>query len=483
MNRESLSLRSNLLIYVILPLIAFMSLASFLSLRALEREVEARMEQDVELIAQAIRLPLSRSLERGREGAVKQAIESAFDIDQVYGAYVYDVGGEKIASAGRSEPLPQRRHITMLAAEGDDRGEYGEVAGRNVYSYFVPLTDSGERNIGLLQVTRKVSDFRTYIAELRQLVLILLGISVVFITGLVSYGHHSAIGSYLNGLGSSMSRVRSGDRNHRATLRGPREILELEATFNTMLDSMQAAEEEVRIQIQQKNDLRETLRQAEKLAAIGELAAGVAHELGTPLSIIDGKAQQALRQKTSTEVENSHFGAIRAEVKRMENIIRQLLDFGRKHDLQPRKVEADVIAKSAVATLHQSMETRANILLKGDLPAPAFMGDPAWIERALINLLKNAVQAAPDGEVVLSWAAADGDVIFVIDDNGPGIDQKDISRIFEPFFTTKPVGDGTGLGLSLVHRLVEEHHGRITIGQSESGGARFQINLPMQQLT
>jgi len=482
MKQKSLSLRSNLLVYVILPLVAFMSLASFLSLRALEREVEARMELDVELIAQAIRLPLSRSLERGREGAVKQAIESAFNIDQVYGAYVYDSAGEKIASAGRSEALPQKGHITMLAAEGDRTGEYGQVAGRNVYSYFVPLTDSGERNIGLLQVTRKVSDFRAYISDLRQLVLILLGISVFFISGLVSFGHHRAIGQYLKDLGSSMSRVRSGDRQHRAAIRGPREILELEATFNGMLDSMQAAEVEVELQTKQKEALKESLRQAEKLAAIGELAAGVAHELGTPLSIIDGRAQQGLRQKNLSKNDISHYSAIRAEVKRMENIIRQLLDFGRKHTLQLRSVDAESVARSALVTLQQSMETSTEIQLKGELPAPKFLADPAWIERALLNLLKNAVQADPSGKVCLSWKSEQDEVIFYVDDNGPGVDQENRSRIFEPFFTTRPVGDGTGLGLSLVHRLVEEHQGRIQIRRNESGGAQFQVNLPVRPL-
>lgn len=166
----------------------------------------------------------------------------------------------------------------------------------------------------------------------------------------------------------------------------------------------------------------------------------------------------------------------------MEHIVRQLLDFSRRSGLQRREVRADQLAEATRAAVCDEMEEmRATISLHGPRPAPELNVDPLQLQQILTNLLRNAIQAAPDGEVHLSWYEGEGEVSFAVDDSGPGIPPDVRTHIYEPFYTTKPVGQGTGLGLAVVHGIVEQHGGRIEVGTSPLGGARFEVSLPVKR--
>ncbi len=474
------SLRLALVVYVVLPLACILAITGYLVLNALERQVEQQMQNDLELVARSIQLPLSHALERDREGSMIQALESAFAIGRVYSANVYDKDGQEIASAGRTDPDPEKDKLTELAAEGERRGEYGHVAGREVYSYFVPLTDSGGRISGLLQLTRRESDFKEDISAIRTKGAMGLGVAMFFMSSLVLYGHHKALGKYFTRLTQSMSRVAGGERRHRFKPQGPKEIVAIGERFNFMLDSIEKAENEIRERRQVQEELQARLRQAEKLAALGQLAAGVAHELGTPLSVVSGKAQRAQRNKELPSELTATMQEIRQEVERMENIIRQLLDFSRRNEQQKREVSMEQLAHSAYASAgEEARNTGCEISLQEPEREISIQADPTRIEQALVNLLKNALQSCSGARVRLSWGEDGGWAWFQVDDNGPGIPEDIKSKLFEPFFTTKSVGMGTGLGLAVVHGIAEEHNGSIEVKDSDMGGARFRISLPL----
>ncbi len=473
------SLRLALVIYLVTPLALILTLTGYLVLNALERQVERQMQNDLELVARSIQLPLSHALERDRQGSMLQALESAFAIGRVYSANVYDQDGQEIASAGRADPDPEKEKLTELAAEGERRGESGHVGGRDVYSYFVPLTDSGGRINGLLQLTRRESDFQEDIRDIRTRGIIGLTLGLFVMSGLVLYAHHKALGKYFTRLSLSMSRVAHGERRHRFRPQGPKEIMTIGQRFNHMLDSIEAAEKEIQKRRALQEELQARLRQAEKLAAIGQLAAGVAHELGTPLSVVSGKAQRALRNKQLPQEVCTTMHEIRQEVVRMEYIIRQLLDFSRSSKQQKRDVSLHQLAYSAHAAVSdEARDAGCELHLTGEDFQTTILADPTRIEQALVNLLKNAVQSAPEVRVYLDWGEQDGWVWFQVEDSGPGIPQEIESKLFEPFFTTKNVGMGTGLGLAVVHGITEEHNGSIEVQKSSMGGACFRILLP-----
>ncbi len=479
------SLRLALIVYVVIPLAGAMVITGYLALGALERSVEQRMQKDLELVARAIQLPLSHALELDREGSMSRALESAFSIGRVYSAYVYDLGGRQIAFAGRSEPEPSAEKMSELAADGRELGEYGRVAGRSVYSYFVPLTDSGGRINGLLHLTRRQSDFRDDIQKIRTQGLTWLGVGFLVMSGLVLYGHHRALGKYFSSLMISMSRVAKGETGHRLKPGGPREVAAIGLRFNHMLDSMESARSELRERRAKQEFLQLRLRQSEKLAAIGQLSAGIAHELGTPLSVISGKAQRALRKEDLDEDSSSAFREIRREVVRMEYIIRQLLDFSRRGEVRRQPVTLSRVARLSVAAVEEEAARHGvELELAGKEMDSLIRLDPLRMEQALVNLLRNGVHAAGGGKVVLSWGQEGRRAWFQVDDSGPGIPSEIRSRLFEPFFTTKSVGSGTGLGLAVVHGIVREHDGEIEFGDSRLGGAYFRIRLaPGQEVS
>jgi two-component system, NtrC family, sensor kinase len=343
--RRTASLRVALVLRTVVPLFVVLGGATALTLVTLEREVEDRMKEDVELVARGLQLPLTHALEEDRWEAVSQALQSALEIRRFYGAHVYGPGGGRLASFGAGLPDEPPQRLAELAETGDRVGEYGETAGRRVYSYFVPLVDTWGQTLGILQITRRRRDIDESIQRLRFRTgsLFLLGMALV--TVLVLRGHHRAVGGPLDGLRASMARVREGDRTHRATMAGPRELAEVTGTFNSMLETMQQAEEELESRRRAQAGLRRELAEAEKLAAVGELAGGVAHELGSPLSVIDGKAQRLLRDDGATPKMRASLEGVRREVRRMEGIIRQLLDFGRRDTGRSRGVALDEVVR------------------------------------------------------------------------------------------------------------------------------------------
>ncbi|MGM0645125.1 MAG: ATP-binding protein [Thermodesulfobacteriota bacterium] len=475
------SLRAALICTVIIPLLSVLAVITFFGLLALEKSIENRMQEEVELVARALRMPVSYSLEKNRFGSLNQALQSAFLIDRVYGASVYNAEGQRIAAIGTSIPSSKRKEAKEITSQGERTGQYEEIKGRRVYSYFVPLFDTAGTPNGLIQVSRKKSDIEKYISTMQNRAIISLSVAALFMSALVLLGFHNTIGKYFNRLIDSMATIRSGDRTHRASLQGPKEIAALGRSLNAMLDSISQAEKEIAERKDTQQRLENKLRQNEKMAAIGQLAAGVAHELGAPLSVIHGKAQRCLRDSELDPKYQESMQDIRNEVQRMEHIVRQLLDFGRASRQRRRWRHVSHLAQAAHSQLQKETHAQAEIELQGPDPGPEIFVDQLRIEQALTNLLRNAVQAPGVTHIILGWAHPEPDkVLFWVEDNGPGIADSDKTKIFEPFFSTKKEGQGNGLGLSVVHGIVQEHQGHIEALDSETGGACLRFSLAVQ---
>jgi len=473
-----MGLRAALAARVLLPLGIVLGVTVFAGLHALETDIERRMKDDVDLVARALRLPLIHAMSRDREGSVSEALRSAFRIGRVYGAYVFGPDGEVVAAHGSAVPIGPPEGLRELVEVGDRAGAFGSVGGRRVYSSFVPLTDEWGRSLGLLQVTRRQRDFEEYIAGLRLWVMGTLVLGMGIVTVLVLHGHHRAAVRPLTRLGASMSKVGSGDTGHRAATDGPRELAGVAQTFNQMLERLQSAASELQERRAERDALQQELAASEKLAAVGELSAGVAHELGTPLSVIDGRAQRWLRAEALSATMREDLTTIRTQVKRMEGIVRQLLEFGSAETGRKRVVDLGSVAHGAVSAV-EGRAKDAHLRLEVRPPSGSVFveADPRRLEEAIGNLLRNAIHAA-DGLVRISWDRRDSAVVLAVEDDGPGVEDDLRLRVFEPFFTTKESGEGSGLGLAVVRGVVDEHGGKASAERSVLGGARFVVELP-----
>lgn len=470
--RSSHSLLSAFFVSILVPLFLSFALLGYITLGMLESRVERQMQEDVELIARAIRPALGHAIERERVGSVIQSLEPAFEINRVYSAYVFDEQGKVIAAAGQVEQPSDGEAVQEVAKEGGEMGAYQRLAGREVYSYILPLTDVGGQIHGLLQVTRRRSDFNETIASIRAQVVGGLALLALVLSVVAFWAHRRMLGKPLNALGESMEKIQQGDQEHRASENGPYEIQRLASNFNRMLNSLLKKEAALEQGRQEQLALERRLKHSEKLAAIGQLAAGVAHELGAPLSVIKGLTRRAKRQPG----DEGNIKQIESEVSRMEHIVRQLLDFGSNQEIKRRRSSFNRLADSSLRAVRELQESRG-VRVKLEAPSEEIEveADPIRIEQAFVNLLRNAIQASQGGQVCVRFGALEGrkSVWFEVEDDGPGIDKSLEARIYEPFFTTKSVAEGTGLGLAVVHGVIQDHGGEVQLSRSSLGGARF----------
>jgi two-component system, NtrC family, sensor kinase len=235
----------------------------------------------------------------------------------------------------------------------------------------------------------------------------------------------------------------------------------------------------------------EQLRHADRLMTVGKLASGIAHELGTPLNVIEARAAMISNGETTPEESASYARIVVRAADRMTRIIRQLLAFARPRQVQKSRCDVTSIAQHTVELLQPLAEKR-KVTLRVEALSPAYTeADAGQIEQAITNLVMNATQAMDhpgNVELKIDHARAkppadhgggDDDYLRVsVRDEGHGISPEHLPRVFEPFFTTKDVGDGTGLGLAVTYGIVREHGGWIAVASKVGQGSTFTIHLP-----
>ncbi len=251
-------------------------------------------------------------------------------------------------------------------------------------------------------------------------------------------------------------------------------------------DEMQRTQEAAERLAESNRNLRQaqaSLRRSERLAALGQLTAGLAHELRNPLGTIKGSAEMLMKDTVQSrpEVMTEMAGYIGSEVDRMSGLVSSFLDFARP--LQARSVNAELrpVAEEVVRQ-HSEMAVQCGVKVLVEMnEAPLmFSFDPDLLKVALSNLLQNAIQASTEGQSVSIKAAVVGDnVMIFVTDHGHGIQKEHLETIFNPFFTTK--SQGVGLGLPIVSKIVDEHHGRINVFSEIGKGTTFEIALPKSQ--
>ncbi len=238
----------------------------------------------------------------------------------------------------------------------------------------------------------------------------------------------------------------------------------------------------------------EQLRHRDRLATVGQISSGIAHEVGTPLNVIGGRARLITETDTTLIEAKQHAAAIVEQSERVASTIRQLLDFARRRGPQQEMAHIGDLARRVLGLLRPLAGKRSVelVLLSGGTAAAAAV-DSTQIEQALSNLVMNAIQAIPDGgtvrvgvDTVSRPMPEDGSgpllehVRLTVEDSGTGIATENLPHIFEPFFTTQQAGAGTGLGLSITHEIIRDHGGWIEVRSEPWKGSRFTVFLPKQ---
>lgn len=231
----------------------------------------------------------------------------------------------------------------------------------------------------------------------------------------------------------------------------------------------------------------ELMEKVEKMAAIGQLAAGIAHELNTPLgtiSILSAEIERVMKspEAATGDIVREYLSDMRGEIDRCKGIINDLLGFSKGGFVRKEPVDMNSLVSKTLELLRKGKYVDAvEIRTSLGQPVPLIYTDPDRFRQVLFNILKNAVEALEGnarGKIEISTSVANGFVIVTVEDDGPGIPRELIKRVFEPFFTTKPVGKGTGLGLSVSYGIMRDLKGEIRI-ESAPGHTRVELMVPV----
>ena len=310
----------------------------------------------------------------------------------------------------------------------------------------------------------------------RHMVLLVAGAGAVAICGALLVVLTYLIQRPMVELQQKIAQLGSGDLNASVSFANRNdEIGDLGRNFNQMVQQLRDSREEI------ERLHRTQMSRAEHLATLGELATGLAHEIRNPLAGIAGVIEIIGRDLPTTSPARAVVKDVRQEIARINHIVTDLLQTARPHPPRVRKSDLNTTVEHAVMLgRQQALAKSVEIALRKDPSLPEVEHDSDQIHQVLLNLLLNALQAIDkNGNITVTLSSMNGKAIVEVADNGRGIEPVDLPNIFRPFFTTK--GEGTGLGLSLARRIVEDHQGRIDVTSTVGKGTTFAVVLPLQR--
>jgi signal transduction histidine kinase len=374
-----------------------------------------------------------------------------------------------------------------------------EVAG-DTYHYAISVRasqaapDSPQQRwitLGLLEISKTTDVLTTGdLGRAITLIVLIVAVTTLMVGALASRLVSRPITKLLTGIDD----VAKGDLSHVILAEREDEIGQIATRFNEMTFSLRESRGETQRQNEAKLALEQRLGQTEKLATIGQLAAEIAHEVGTPLNVIAGRARSIQRKSKDPETVEKNAAIVAEQTARITRIIQRLLDFTRRKVGSAGKAEIN-LNELSLTTMEllagQFSAAKVKTRLERAEGLPRVSGDADRLQQVLINLLLNAVQAMREGGQIvvetktvrrtrpgLEGSAEQKFVTFSVGDTGIGVPEESRDKIFDPFYTTKDGQGGTGLGLAVCSGIVKEHDGWIDVENNDGGGTIFRVYLP-----
>src|SRR6266542_4173149 len=473
------------------------------------------IQQDRENIVREMRvgmMGLSRSIQAalryiyGEERDVKATqnfIDGVGRSGNIHGVVVYDSSAKPIAISAsltdtngypNLDPAPVLNiDPRPVLANGNDIDGYFETPAHPVYYRVEPILDGNGEVVGAFVLGRRGTGYNLTLETRRNRIILTTSLLIALLTMFILFLVRRNVSRPIERLVERVRGIGDGRWDKRIEIEGTNEISSLALEFNQMSERLQDLYGRFVQEHRERLSLERSLRQSDKLASVGQLAAGLAHEIGTPLNIIGGRAEFLLRRTRSHEEISDNLQIIRSQIDRIAGIVRQLLEFSRRREPAFRNVELLPLVQKVIGLLeHKIAEKKVTVALQIDRSLPPVPADPDQLQQVLLNLFLNSLHALGSGgridisATIVSSEIEDGGygkerkLRVDFGDNGAGIPAEHLSHVFDPFFTTKDVGEGTGLGLSVSYGIIRDHGGEIRVDSKPGEYTRFTILLPVQ---
>ena len=316
----------------------------------------------------------------------------------------------------------------------------------------------------------------------RAITLLVIALVVIIIVGtIINIRLATSITTPIRAIEKITKKIAQGDFSESVNVKGKNELSSLEASFNLMEEKLKDALWSLEHTIEKLREKQAQLVEAEKLASVGRLAAGIAHEINNPLTSVLTFSHLILEECSKDNPWCDKLRIMVRETERARNIVRQLLNFGRDANINPEKININrpveeimdsLVAQEAFKGIELSLNLGENL--------PDVYVDPAQIGQVVLNLALNAIHAiTPPGKIEVSTRVMDKFVSIIFHDTGSGIAPEHLSKIFDPFFTTKGATKGTGLGLAVSYGIIKKHSGDIEVESVMGQGTTFTVKVPI----
>ena len=488
---------------VILLMLALMTITGVYDYTRLARDRERLVEQtreDERIFAETLALAVSRNVRWGRTSAeLKELLDDILARPGLIGVAIYDPNAQVVAqnvAAGAAPPVADETVREALAAN-EASSAVMSLQSSQILRYIQPFRWPGGRTAAIeVRQTLEGMEGR-FRREVRERILSRLLVLAAFVLSVVALTRWS-IARPIRALIEGARAVGRGDLAQRIEVVRRDEIGQLADEFNRMATNLQQAHQEILRQAEERLRLEQEVHQAQKLTAVGMLAAEVAHEIGTPLNIISGRAEVLERVVPPEHPERRHLDVILTQTERISGIIRALLDYTRPRRPTLRE-EAILPILARVADLLLGRCRAKGVRIQLDLPVglPEILGDGDQLQQLFLNILLNALDASPQGAPIRVFSGGDPALpaegragitrgkadapclpIHVLD-AGKGLTAEELDHVFEPFFSTKGRGQGAGLGLPVVEEIARAHRGEIEMRSIAGAGTEVIVRLPL----
>jgi signal transduction histidine kinase len=448
------------------------------SYRSERSDLRTAAIREIRIMGRSLETSLANALRDHRAADIETMLAALEALEPTIDVHVHDVDGRSLAhSRGASLDNEIENLVTRVASSRAEHVGFQPDDSPTRLLFAAPLESSDGKLLGAMAIARPIDDLEADLARTRRRLFIVVGaflIATVF-AGLVLGTLH--VTRPIERLLEGVRHVREGD--FRAPVSAVRrdEIGHLVDEFNAMIAVLAEARAKTEVEMESRARLEQGLQRIDKLVTIGQLSAGLAHEIGSPLQVVSGRAS-ALLDHDDAEVRRQAQQLVE-QCDRITRVVEQLLSFGRR---RPAVIEPCNLVEPVRAVLDllagEARRHGVKLVMEVDTGSHRIEADPDQLQQVTLNLVKNALIATPrGGTIVVRVERGESSVRLVVKDNGKGIPVEMQSHLFEPFFTTRAQEGGTGLGLAVVRAIASEHHAKIDLRSEPDHGAEFVISF------
>ena len=509
------SLKTKILISVIIAVVGIEGIFLYLNIRSLTQQMIEKTEEEAFSLSETIRLSIRNAMIKDRRDEYQRIIDDVAERKGIAEVRIFNKLGEVTVSSDKTKVGSvvdkqaeacygcHREDEAKVLLPSDSKTRIYHKENQKLLGLINPIYNEPScfpchpktlNVLGVLDTTISLEDFEREKTRIYSQMITTGIISVILLSFLLSLLITRIVNRPIDKLLTATKRAADGDLDQVVAIRSHDELGDLSASFNNMIIELkrsrdaiegwtQTLEHRVQERTQELQQVQDQLVHAGKMAALGELAAGVAHEINNPLTGVLTFSSLLLKKVDENHPWRKDLETIVQQTARCRNIVKGLLDFARQRKPDKRQWDIHTLIEKTLGLVEPQppfQNIRVVKEFRKDLPLLYVDGDQ--IQQVFMNILLNAADAmaTKGGTLTVRTESKDGVVEVSFADTGTGISREHLARLFDPFFTTKETGKGTGLGLAISYGIIQSHNGDIKVESAEGKGSTFRVKLPVE---